>query len=147
MPRRGDAAVRDAGHAELARDAGDVVDRCGLCTPHRAHLLGGADGAAAHAHAQAVHACPDQVVRLAGGDDVAPDELDLRVVRLDVLDHVDLVHGVALGRVDDDYVHAGIHQGLAAYAVIRARTDSGGHQQLLVGILGCVGELTTLLYV
>ena len=70
------------------------------------HLLGGADGTHAHADPQSVDAGLDEVGRLPGRDDVAADDVDLGVLSLDELDHLVLVHGVSLGRVDHDHIHA-----------------------------------------
>ncbi len=145
MSRRSDAAIRNARHPKLAGNARYVVDGSGLRATHGAHLLRGADGAAAHAHADTVHAGLDQMQRLARGDDVASDNLHGWVRGLDVFDHVELVHGVSLTRVDHDDVHARLHKHSAAVLVIGTGSNRRPHQQLAFGVLGCVGELSALL--
>ena len=128
MPRRGDATIRNARHTKLAGNAGHVVDSSGLGTAHSTHLLGSADGAAAHAHAETVHACQDEVIGLSGGHHVAADELDVRVGGLDVLDHVDLVHRITLGRIDHDDVRARRDQCLHTQLVVGASANRRTHQ-------------------
>ena len=56
-----------------------------------AHLLGGADGAGAHADAQRIGAGLDQPPRLVAGHHVAADHLQLRVSALQVRQHLQLV--------------------------------------------------------
>ena len=70
------------------------------------HLLGGADGTNAHPDPQGVDTGLDEVGRLPGCDHVAADHVDLWVLCLDEFDHLVLVHGVSLGRVDDNHIHA-----------------------------------------
>ncbi|GIX65613.1 ATP-dependent RNA helicase DDX52, putative [Babesia caballi] len=103
-----DAAVRNDGTAVavLARVAGDVVDGSGLGAAHAADALGGADGAGTHADAEPVGARLNEVFGLAGGNDVAADDLYVGVGLLQLLDQVDLVHAVALAGVDDQDVGA-----------------------------------------
>lgn len=97
MARRRNATIGNAWHAKLSGDARDIVNGGGLRAAHSTHFLSRADGSTAHTHAQTVHARLNEVVGLPGSDHVATDELNVRVGGLDVLDHVDLVHGVALG--------------------------------------------------
>jgi len=54
------------------------------------------------------------VIGLSGGHDVAANELDVWIGGLDVLDHVDLVHRISLGRIDHNDVRTRCHQGLHA---------------------------------
>lgn len=64
---------------------------------------------------------------------------------LDVLDHLDLVHGVTLRRVKDDNVETGINELLETGLVLGAGTDGGGSDQLLgLGELGSEGVVQVL---
>mmetsp|Transcript_36982 Transcript_36982/g.54166 ORF Transcript_36982/g.54166 Transcript_36982/m.54166 type:complete len:346 (+) Transcript_36982:249-1286(+) len=147
MPRGGDAAVGDHGHAEPPGHARRVVHRRGLRAPHGTHLLRGADGADAHAHAQAVHPAADQVVRLPRRHHVAAHHVHLRVRGLDPADEVVLVHGVPLGGVDHNQVRARLHQRRAPLAVVGPGADAAADQQLLGRVQAGPGEVAVLLQV
>ena len=58
------------------------------------HLLGGANGPGAHAHAQGVCTAINETARLPAGDHVAADDLQVRVRPLDMRQHLQLVGGV-----------------------------------------------------
>mmetsp|Transcript_8593 Transcript_8593/g.17034 ORF Transcript_8593/g.17034 Transcript_8593/m.17034 type:complete len:462 (-) Transcript_8593:153-1538(-) len=143
----GDAAVCPARDTVLARVLAHVVDRRRLRPADRHHLLRGADGAGAHADAQRVDSPLDQVLRLRHADNVATDDLQLREVLLDKLDHALLVRGVALRRVDDDDVDARLRQRLHAELVVRSRVHRRANQQPLVVALGRVWEVPVLAHV
>mmetsp|Transcript_6495 Transcript_6495/g.22347 ORF Transcript_6495/g.22347 Transcript_6495/m.22347 type:complete len:229 (+) Transcript_6495:150-836(+) len=91
-----DPAVRDDWDAVLCPQPRDVEHGRGLPPSHSADLLGGADGPAAHADPKGVRPDADEALGLSGGHHVAGDDLQVRVVLLDPLDHLHLVHGVAL---------------------------------------------------
>lgn len=69
---------------------------------------------------------------------IPTDNLQLRIGLLNVLDHLHLVDGVALRRVQHDDVHPVGHQQLETRLVLHPCTDGGANQQLLVGVLGGV---------
>mmetsp|Transcript_24960 Transcript_24960/g.66960 ORF Transcript_24960/g.66960 Transcript_24960/m.66960 type:complete len:458 (+) Transcript_24960:210-1583(+) len=140
----GDAAVGPARHAVLARVLADVEDGRRLRPPHRHHLLRRADGARAHPDAQPVDAPRDQVLGLLHGDDVAADDLDVREGRLDVGEHVLLESGVALRRVDDEDVGAGLDQLGDARLVGGARVHGRADDQSLLLVLGREREVAVL---
>ena len=142
-----DAAVGDDGHAVARRVLGDLVDGRRLGAAHRHHLLRDADGPGAHAHAQPVGAGLDEVARLRHADHVAGHHLELRVRRLYVLDHLDLVDRVALRGVQDDDVDPGLDQLPQPQLVGLARPHGGPDEQLLVPVLGGVGVAAVLLQV
>lgn len=147
VSRRRNATIGNARHSELAGQSIDIVDGSGLGSSYRTNLLRGADRARAHAHTQSIHSRLNQMECLPCRDNIATNDIHTRVRRLDVLNHFDLIHTVALAGVDDDDIHAGFDESLAALAVIGAGTDGATNQKLLVGILGGVGELTALLQV
>lgn len=96
MSRGGDASISNAGHAKLPGDASHVVDGCGLRPTHSTDLLSGADGTTAHTHSDTIDASLDEMVGLTRGDDITANQLDLGIVLLDVLNHVNLVDGITL---------------------------------------------------
>ena len=72
--------------------------RC--CLGNRLYLyLCDTDGSCSHADPQSVNSSVDEVLSLLCSHYVAPYDLQVRVVLLDVLDHVDLKDRVALGGV------------------------------------------------
>ena len=86
----------------------------------------------------------DEVLSLRSRDDVASDDLNVGVVCLDVLDHVDLEDGVSLRGVEDDDVDAGLVEQADPLLVGVLGGDGGAHQQLVVLVLGRVGVLPRL---
>mmetsp|Transcript_8410 Transcript_8410/g.38241 ORF Transcript_8410/g.38241 Transcript_8410/m.38241 type:complete len:331 (+) Transcript_8410:1393-2385(+) len=124
-----DAAVGDDGNAKLRREVGALVDGGRLAAAHRAHLLRGADGAGTHADAESVGASLEEPLRLELGHDVTADDVELGDVRLEPLDHLNLVHGVALGGVEDDHVHTLRGESLGALLVRRAGADRGAAEE------------------
>lgn len=68
MSNRLDATVGDNRHAELSGIGGHLIDGRGLGTAAGHHLLGDANGARAHAHAQAIDAGLDEIFGLSTGN-------------------------------------------------------------------------------
>mmetsp|Transcript_88888 Transcript_88888/g.231696 ORF Transcript_88888/g.231696 Transcript_88888/m.231696 type:complete len:539 (+) Transcript_88888:248-1864(+) len=147
VPWAADATVRDDGNAVPPRELRHVVHGGGLRPPARAHLLRGADRADAHAYAQGVNTAVDEVLGLPLRDHVATDHLEVRKLLLHPPDDVVLKMAVALAAVDDDSVHARIHQGPGPVAVAGAGADARSYAELALGVLGGEGELRALLQV
>lgn len=148
MSSRLDAAIGHDGDAVLARELGHVVDGRGLCTTDGANLLGGADRPNAHTDTKAVGASLDKMEGLDGSNDVATDDINMRVGLLKVLDDLKLVRGISLGGVDDDNVDASLNEGLRTVAVLWPSSDGGADEELLgLFVLGGAGEVTVLLQI
>lgn len=127
-------SVGNDGHAVRASGARGLEDSGGLAATDGAHLLGGADGPRAHAHAQAVDASLDQAVGLPAGHNVAADNVELGELALEVTDCLELEERVALRRVHDDHVEATLGaQSTDALAVRVARADRAADEQATVG--------------
>ena len=90
------------------------------------------------------HPCVYEIFGLRRSDDVAPNDLNVGVVLLDVLDHVDLENGVALGGVEDNDVDTGLVEEADPLFVHLLGGDSCPHQQLVVLVLGRVGKIPGL---
>lgn len=140
-----DTTVSNARHAEASGERGDAVDRGGLGTADGHDLLGNAGRAGTHTDTKTVDTGSDQAGGLLASDDVATNDIEVGEGGLDVLDHLDLVHGVTLRRVEDDNVEAGINQLLETALVLGAGTNgSGGDELLGVGQLGGEGIVDVL---
>jgi hypothetical protein len=68
---------------------------------------------------------------LVPSDDVSANHIKLRVLLLDVLDHFDLVHAVALTAIQDDNVETSIYELLQADLVLWTSADGGRSDELL----------------
>ena len=120
-----DATVGDDGDAKVVCVLGNSVDRRALGTSDSHDLLGDANRARAHADTEGIGTRGDERGGLLLGDDVAGNDLQVTVGGLDVLDHVHLPDRIALRRVNDDDVDAGLHEKLEARAVVLAGRDGG----------------------
>mmetsp|Transcript_16030 Transcript_16030/g.25391 ORF Transcript_16030/g.25391 Transcript_16030/m.25391 type:complete len:323 (+) Transcript_16030:716-1684(+) len=138
------SSVSPYGDSVLVGEGGYIVDSRGLGSANGADLLGGANGPNTHADAKPIDSSGNKVGGLTAGHDVASYDVQVRVVSLEPLDHFELVHGVALGRVDDDEVNAGLDQLLYTLLVVWTGSDGCTHEQLLVGVLGRVRKIAVL---
>lgn len=140
-----DTAVSDAGNAEASGELGDVVDGSGLGTTDGHDLLSDTGGAVTHTDTETVNASSDEVSGLLAGDDVTADNIQIRVGSLDVLDHLDLEHGVTLRRVNNNDIQTSLDQLLQSLTVLGTSTDRGGADELLrISTLGGVGVMQVL---
>lgn len=140
-----DTTVSDAGNTEAGGERGDAVDGSSLRTADSHDLLSDAGGARAHTDSETVNTSGNETSGLLAGDDVATNDIEAGVSLLDVLDHLDLVHGVTLGRVEDDNVETSINELLETGLVVGAGTDGGSGDQLLgLGELGGKGVVQVL---
>ena len=89
----------------------------------------------------------DQRPRRLRRDDVAADDLQLRVLLLDGADPVEHALGVAVGGVDDQQVDARLDQRLDALGRVAARADGGADAQRAPVVLAGVGIVLGLLEV
>jgi hypothetical protein len=140
-----DATVGDARDAVLGGEGADGMDGGRLRTADGHDLLGNAGRAATHADPEAVNTSLDQAGGLLARHDVSADNVELGVRLLDPADHLDLVHAVALGAVEDDNVEAGIDKLGQPGLVLGTGTDGSGADELLaVGGLGREREVLVL---
>lgn len=140
-----DTAVRNARNTKALGELSDVVDGCGLGTTDSHDLLGDAGTSTAHADTETVGTSSNKSGSLVASDDVSANHIKTGEVLLDVLDHLDLVHGVTLTGVEDDNVETGINELLQTDLVLLTRADSGSSDQLLrVRKLGGEGVVQVL---
>lgn len=85
--------------------------------------MGGANRTNAHPNAQRVDSGGDEIGRLPSRHHVAAHDVDVGVLGLDVLDHLVLVHRVALRGVDHDYVGARLNKEKKLYQVFRIANE------------------------
>lgn len=145
-----DATVSHARDAEAGSERRDVVDGCGLGTANCHDFLGNTGRTAAHANAETINSGSDESSSLLAGNDVSADNLESWVLPLDELNHLDLVHAVTLGAIQDNNVEAGFDELLQAELVSGASTNGSRTDQLLrvwefrgVGEVEVLGEIGT----
>lgn len=140
-----DTTVGHTWNAEAGSESGNLVDGSGLWATDSHNLLGDAGRAGAHTDTETVNAGGDEGGGLVTGNDVSADNLEIWEGGLDPLDHLDLVHGVTLGGVEDDDIKTGIDKLLQTDLVLWAGADSGGADELLgIWELGGVWEVEVL---
>ena len=140
-----DTTVSNAGNTEAGSERGNAVDGSSLGTADGHDLLSDAGRARAHTDSETINTGGDETSGLLTGDDVSTNDIDVGVGLLDVLDHLDLVHRVTLGRVEDDNVETSIDELLETGLVVGAGTDGGSGNQLLgLGELGGKGVVQVL---
>lgn len=138
-------AIGNARHTEARSEGADTVDSGSLRTTDGHNLLGNASRTTAHANTKTVNTSLDQTSSLLPGDDVSADNVQGRELLLDPLDHLDLVHAVALTAVKNDNVEASIDKQLETVLVLRAGSNGSGADELLgVGQLGGEWEVEVL---
>lgn len=140
-----DTTVSDARNTEASGERSNAVDGSSLGTTDGHDLLGDAGRAGTHTNSETVDTGSDETSGLLASDDVTTNDIEAGVSLLDVLDHLDLVHGVTLRRVENDNVETGINELLETGLVLGAGTDGGGSNQLLgLGELGSEGVVQVL---
>lgn len=143
-----DTTVGDAGNAEASGEAADGVDGSSLGPADGHDLLGNAGRARAHTDTEAVNTSLNEGSGLLAGNDVSANDVDAGELVLDPLDHINLVHGVTLGGVEDDDVEAGIDEEAETLLVLGTSANGGTTEELLaVGQLGGQGEVLVLVQV
>mmetsp|Transcript_39317 Transcript_39317/g.88395 ORF Transcript_39317/g.88395 Transcript_39317/m.88395 type:complete len:300 (-) Transcript_39317:767-1666(-) len=135
MPRTGDAAISENGHAIGPRQFRNIVDRRGLGPAASTDLLRGADGADAHANTEGVGPAIEEVFRLQFRDDVACHDLQRREFLLHPRHHVALKHAVSLAAVDDDGIHIGSNESPYTITVLWSRAHRCCHHEALLLVL------------
>lgn len=140
-----DTAISNARDTESGGKRADAINTGSLRTADSHDFLGNACRTTAHADTQTVNTGSDERSRLLPGHDVAANNVQSGEFLLYPLDHVNLVHAVALAAVEDDNVEASINEQLQAVLVRRTSTNSSGTDKLLrVGQLGSEREVKVL---
>lgn len=140
-----DTTIGNTGHAEPPGKGADVVDRSGLGTADGHYLLGDASRATAHTNTETIDTSSDQASGLLPGHDVSANDVQVRELLLDPLDHLNLIHAVALAAVEDNNIEASIDELLQANLILGTGSNGGGANQLLrVRQLGGEGEVEVL---
>lgn len=140
-----DTTIGNARNTEAGSKAADSVDGSSLRTADGHDLLGNAGRARAHTNTQTINTGSDKSGRLLAGDDVSANHVQVGVSGLDPLDHLNLVHAVALRAVKDNNIQTSINQLLQAVLVLGAGTNgSSANQLLVVGRLGGQREVLVL---
>jgi len=142
-----DAAIGADGHIDaglfiiLIAGLGDLDDSGSLAAANALGLAGDADGAAADADLHEVGTCLCQEAEAFCIDHIACADLDgVAVVLTDPANGAALPLGIALGRVDAEDVHTGLHQSRNTLGVVTG-VDAGTHDIALVGVQQLVGVL------
>lgn len=137
--------VSDARHAEACGETADGVHSGGLRPTNGHDLLSDACRSTAHTNTKAVDAGGDERGGLLSGDDVASNDIKLRKLGLDPLDHLDLIHAVALRAIQNHNIETSVDQQLQPKFVLRTGADSRSAQKLLaVWLLGGQWEVLIL---
>ena len=141
------ATVGDDRYIELSGILSDFVHGRGLSASDCHDFLRDAYRSTAHAHSECVRTGFDQVLRLTLCDDVAGDDLNVRVRLLDPFDHVDLIDGIALRRVEDNHIDTSLSETFDAFLVLFSCTHGSTAEQLPVLIFRCQRIITILLQI
>ena len=140
-----DTTVGDAGNTEASGEAADAVDSSSLGTANGHNLLGDTGGTTAHTNSETIDTSGDQRSGLLSGHDVSANDIDTRELALNPLDHLNLVHTVTLGAVQDDNIETSLNEQLETLLVLGASTNSSGTEELLaIGKLGSIREMLVL---
>lgn len=131
-----DTTVGNARNAEASSKRRDAADGSSLRTADSHDLLGNASTTGTHANSQAIGTSSNKQSSLLLGDNVTSDNVDLRELLLDVLEHVELVHAAAVAGIQDNNVQTSLNEQLEAVLILLTGTDSGSTDKLLG-----VGEL------
>mmetsp|Transcript_49697 Transcript_49697/g.155518 ORF Transcript_49697/g.155518 Transcript_49697/m.155518 type:complete len:254 (-) Transcript_49697:1142-1903(-) len=91
MPGGTDASVGDDGDVKPSSEPRDLIDGHSLRSPARHHLLSRADASNTHSNSKSITTSLDQVRCLTTSNHIPSNHFDVRIVLLDVTDHVSLV--------------------------------------------------------
>src|SRR5207302_9146255 len=138
------AAVGDERHADLFERRGHVLDRGDLRHADARDDARGADRAGADADLHAVRAVLDERSRAIARADIAADDLHARIALLDPLHAIEHTLGMAMRRVDDEHVGAGLNQRRDALVGALSYADRCSDAQLAVRVLAGVRVLDFL---
>jgi hypothetical protein len=140
-----DTTVGDTRNAKTSSESADAVDGSSLRTADSHDFLGDTSGTTAHTNSETINTSSDQRSSLLSGHDVSANDVDAREFLLNPLDHLNLVHAVTLGAVQDNDIETSLNELLEAKLVLRASTNSSSTEELLaVGKLGSIGEMLVL---
>ena len=140
-----DTAVGNARNAEPGGESAHGVDGSGLGAADGHDLLGDAGRATAHTNTETVDTSADKSSSLLTSRDVSANDVEVGELVLDPFDHFDLVHGVALGAIENSNVKTSFNKLGQTDLILGTGTNSGGAEELLaVGELGSEREVLVL---
>lgn len=128
-----DTPVSDTWDAKASRKLGDAANGESLGTADSHDLLCNTSTAAAHTNSQAINTSSDQSRGLVPSHDISANDINFRVRLLNVFDHLDLIHTVALTAVEDDNIKTSFDEELQSVLVLLAGANSSSTDQLLRG--------------
>jgi hypothetical protein len=137
--------VSNARNAEASSESADAVDGSSLGTTDSHNLLSDTSRTTAHTDSETINTSSNQRSSLLSGHDVSANDIDVRELLLNPLDHLNLVHAVTLGTVQDNDIETSLNELLETKLVLGASTDSSGTEELLaIGKLGSIREMLVL---
>ena len=113
----------------------DGVDGSSLRSTDGHDFLSDTDRACSHPDLQSISSSSDEPSSLLSSYDVSSDDVDVRVGRLDPLNHLDLVVRASLRGIDDGDVESSFDKEGESLPVGRSSSDGGSAEELLGGRL------------
>src|SRR5436305_1589095 len=111
--------ISDARNAKARCKQSDIVNGCGLRTSNSHYFLSDASATTAHTNTKTICTSSNEIGRLFASNNIASDDIKLRILLLDVMNHLDLVNTISLTAVQDNNVQSSINQLLKPVFVIR----------------------------
>lgn len=140
-----DTAISNARNAKASSEATDCVNSSCLGSANGHDLLGDAGRATSHANSKTVNASSNEASSLLSGNNISTDNIQIRELSLGPLDHLNLVHAVALRAIKDNNVETSVDQLLQTDLVLRAGANGSSAEKLFaVGKLRSQREVLVL---
>ena len=140
-----DTTVGNARNTEASSKGRNAAHGECLGTTDRHDFLRNASTAATHANSQAIGTSSDQRRGLLSRHNVTTNDVDLREILFDVLDHRNLEDTVTLATVQDNNIKSGVDKQLKSGLVLFTSTNGSSTDQLLgLGKLGGQGIMEVL---
>ncbi len=132
-------------NTEASSKGADGVNGGSLGTADSHNLLGDAGRTTAHTNTDTVDTSLNKSSSLLTGNDIASNDIEAGELVLAPLDHLNLVHAVALGAVQNNDIEASINKLLEAGLVLGTSANGSSAEELLaVGKLGGKGKMLIL---
>src|SRR5438552_15827520 len=123
--------ICDTRDAKARRKLRDVINSGCLWAPYSHDFLSDPSTTAPHAHPEPVSGSRNKRSRLIAGNDVASNNIQIRVFVLDIANHFNLIYAVALATIQDHNIQPCIYQLLQSLFVVWPRANSGCADELL----------------
>ena len=139
------SAVSNAWDAESGSE-GRHAEHGGRLWPTNGHnFLGNASASTTHSDAQTINAGSNQRGRLFLCHNIATNHVQAGMLLLDVLDHIDLEHAVALAAIEDNDIKPCFNKKSQSLLVFLTCSNCGGADELLgMRKLRCKREVKVL---